>query len=323
MMASIESWIYRAFSGDTVSYKNGTELRVCCPFCEEEGKGADNGYHLYISLVKEAAHCFRCDFGTHSYAHLISKVAGTSMADAFKQLSLEGEDITPLYILRRKAREHLGVDKEAARSMDSRFMTIKDAWEAGGLVRQYALAAEAYMQRRLFRMDLDVHWRHYCRSWGVWTNSDGYGKLVFPIEDGWWQYRHIFAGFDGPKYVSCTRPKEWRMYNAKALENYHEVYVAEGVFSAVAIGLRCVGLCGKKATPQQTERLCKAKVGRYVLCLDANTDKETTALATDLVRAGKKVVIRRYIRGDPADGYDYTEYAFAFESQIMARLGSI
>ena len=40
----------------------GNEIRVCCPFCLLRGKTQDDKYKLYINPVKDAIHCFRCDY---------------------------------------------------------------------------------------------------------------------------------------------------------------------------------------------------------------------------------------------------------------------
>lgn len=323
MMNNIESWIYRAFLGDTIPYKDGAELRVCCPFCKDEGKGQDQGYHLYISLVEEAAHCFRCDFGTRSYTYLISRVEGITMSDAVNQMRSEGESLTPLYVLRRKEIHDSISDQLNTHVVGKDFMTISDAFEHRGLASYHALAAASYMERRLCMLKLDVSWKYYCHVWGVFTGADGYGKLVFPIEDGWWQYRHIMADYTGPKYVSCSRPKEWRLYNAKALEMHKIVYVAEGVISAASIGLNCIALCGKKSTPQQIERLGKSNVDVFVLCLDFGTRNESLWLADTLHKQGKQAIIRSYSSGDPASCNDYNEYTYSFSSGVAARLGHL
>lgn len=315
--STIENWIYRSFS-DVKSYKDGSELRVMCPICKQDGHGPDTDYHLHISLVKEVAHCFRCDFGTRSYTHLISKVEGCSYSEALLVLGNARDEIIPLYILRRKEKESSIVSQFPTHVVGRDFLTIRDAITKGGLAARHAIRAAEYIKKRLSGI---CPWQFYLDVWGVFPGADGYGKLVFPVEDGWWQYRHISAGYTGPKYVSCSRPKEHTLYNAQALRIHDTVYVAEGIISAAAVGLNCVALCGKKATPRQLARLGTVRrVKTYVLCLDANTTEESLWLARALRRYGKKITLRTYDKGDPASSRYYKEIQHCFSSEVARRL---
>jgi len=156
--------------------------------------------------------------------------------------------------------------------------------------------------------------------WGLWSTEDGLGKLVLPVERGWWQERNISDPNPKPKYRSTHAPIEDRLYNWQALSR-REVYITEGIISAACLGDKAVALCGKSATPQQMRRLGLSSVERYTVCLDADAQSEATALAKDLSNFGKEVVIRVYSEGDPASCRIYDDVEFSWKSSIEMRLG--
>lgn len=49
-------------AGAAVIDGTGGELRVCCPFCQENGLTPDDKHHLGVNVVTCEAHCFRCDW---------------------------------------------------------------------------------------------------------------------------------------------------------------------------------------------------------------------------------------------------------------------
>lgn len=288
----IEDWIYRTFN-EVLPYGNGSDLRVNCPFCEERAHKVDVSHHLHISLVKETCHCFRCDY-SGSWLELVSKAEGVSFRQAHEILDGNGEDLVPLYILRRRQRIQPIVS-----SMPDNFMTIHDAIESGGFAGTLGNAAMKYVKYRLGRMIPDYN--KYYQHWGIWNDPTGWGRLVLPVERGWWQYRNILKHHAGPKYISCSNPKSDRLYNYTALDLYDEVCIAEGVLSAACIGPDAIALCGKTATPEQVKRLGNSKPSKFILCLDPEAIQEALEMAETLLRYGRKIVeVRMYIGGDPA-----------------------
>jgi len=289
---------------------NGSDLIVRCPFCLNRAGSADISGHLYISTVDEVCHCFRCDYKAGWY-QLISDVTGVSYGDARRELA--ESSMTPLYLLVRRAKGQAGDD---LLEMPSNFILLADALQQGVLLKRKAEVAGSYVKGRL--RSLIIGWEIYLGKWGIWRSSDWKHSVVMPVERGWWQERIIHQG-KGPKYLSAPAPKEDRLYNWQALGN-DKVYVAEGIFSAVALGQSAVALCGKEATPEQIERLGRSKTGTYVVCLDAGTNRESLALAKQLYSYGKKVIVRWYLLGDPADMGVYSEEEFSWKSNVTMAL---
>ena len=46
------------------------EIKVCCPFCIERGKSADDRYLLGINERRGVAHCFHCGWNAHSVSYI-------------------------------------------------------------------------------------------------------------------------------------------------------------------------------------------------------------------------------------------------------------
>ena len=297
---NIESWVYRHF--DDVR-SSGSDLVVRCPFCESRVGSKDQRGHLYVNLVEPICHCFRCDYAG-SWHTLVVDVEG--------EWSELDEQIVPLYRLLH--RRNL---QKQAQQMPSSFLTISDALENGNpLAKRVAQTAKDYVEMRVgpFRGG----WSDLLGRWGIWDGIEGIGKLVLPVERGWWQERALDPAAR-PKYISAHAPKEDRLYNPAALSK-GIVYIAEGIISAACLGDSAVALCGKTATPQQLCRLGQAEVRRYVICLDSDAQKEALRLAKGLASHNKEIAIRQYEDGDPASCRNYVDVAFNWRTEIERRL---
>jgi len=304
---AIEDWVYRHF--DSVS-ASGTELIVRCPFCKGRTGSEDRSGHLYISSIESKCHCFRCGYGASWYG-LVKDITGSSYAEIKE--TLEEDGIVPLYRLLREQKEQSIVVE-----MPNSFQTIAYALSKGSTFgKKLARSAARYVKQRVapYRQD----WSTLLERWGIWSSLDGLGKLVLPVERGWWQERDFSNPDPHPKYLSPHVPKEDRLYNGQAL-NQATVYITEGIISAACIGEDAVALCAKEATKEQLDRLCQADVARFVVCLDADAVADAIVLAKDLHARGKEVYIRKYAEGDPASCSVFTEIPFTWQSVIEMRL---
>ena len=281
-MRDITDWTYRYFQDVK---ETSTDLIVNCPFCPSP----DTKYHLHISKVMPACHCFRCDY-SGSWNKLVKDCGG--------QLT-DSDSITPLYQLIKHPSISAKKVLEPLEDMPDDFITLGDAL-GKGIYERTAEAAYQYIVVRLGTYVQHIYSSKLMDVWGIWASSRGFGKIVFPVERGWWQERIIEDLAEFPKYISATAPKEDRLYNYQALDNYDEVCIAEGIISAAAIGCNAVALCGKKATSAQLSRLYNSAVSRFVICLDSEAYVEAVELAYSLNRGTKEVAIRRYREGDPA-----------------------
>lgn len=311
MSFDIEGWVYRTFDNVTTS-NSGNDVVVDCPFCAGRVGKTSASHHLSISLYKETCHCYRCDYRA-SWLGLVMAVDNVGMQAARHELGTARSDIQPLYMLRRGERDPR---RASVLTMPSDFVTLADSLHGNTLARRLGSHACKYLETRVSRTKYD----RLIMQWGIFANRDGYGKLVMPVENGWWQCRQIFDNSVGPKYMSCLSPKESRLYNYPILEHARHVGIAEGIISAECMDMPSVALCGKTATPQQIRRLCTARVKTYSLCLDAGTRDETIRLAQSLLDYGKRVAVRVYASGDPASSSTYHEAEFTWHERIRMSL---
>ena len=311
MAFDIENWVYATYD-DVLPYR-GTDLRVNCPFCEERGYGIDTSFHLYISIVKEACHCFRCDYGYQNWASLVSDVEGMPFGIVKCR---QAESVTPLYKLMRRQVSLADKPGHPLIDMPDGFLVIADGTSNKHQLT-VALLAKEYVRRRLSKY-VD-NWEVYLHVFGVWDT--GFDTIVLPIERGWYQERHMRKYYTGPKYLSTAHDREDRLYNYTALDLYDQVHIAEGVFSAACIGDDSIALCSKTANDMQVRRMCRSRVDMFVVCLDAGFTREALKLAEQLYVGGKAVRIRQYESGDPASCTQYTECEYNFASRVALNLG--
>ena len=306
---SIKDWVYLHFDDPLPTE---SDLIVRCPFCRMRVGSEDRSGHLHISILPEmkACHCFRCGYAASWYG-LIRDVTGSSYAEALQDLG--GAEIVPLYRLLHQRKL-----KEAVEQMPSSFQTLSHALENGNpLSKRIARSCSDYVKLRVspFRSD----WSTLLERWGLWATEEGLGKLVLPVERGWWQERDISSPDPKPKYLSPHLPKKGRLYNWQALSR-REIYITEGIISAACLGDKAIALCGKSATSEQLRRLGLSSVERYTVCLDADAQMEAIELAKNLSSFGKEVVIRIYSEGDPASCRIYQNIEFSWKSSIEMRL---
>jgi len=98
------------------------------------------------------------------------------------------------------------------------------------------------------------------------------------------------------------------VFNIAQAENYSELIICEGVFSAVACGLNVVSTLGKDVTPNQFDRLMALKnVKEYIICFDGDLPgrEKSLEVAKKIYGMGRRVsvVILPYGK-DPHDMKD-------------------
>ena len=298
----------------------GDELRIDCPFCPD----GDTNKHLYFSIEKGVCHCFKCEYAAPAI-NFVKQVTGLSYREILTDLD---GGIVPLYQLISRHSPILiplpGLD------MPDNYIPIPDALCLFGINRHNAIMALAYLKNRIIGID-GADYPHnevdIISRCGIWKGEEGFGKLVFPVENGWWQYRNILKYHTGPKYVSCERPKNGVLYNSSALDVHKSVYIAEGIISSWHLGRNAVALCGKKATPQQLDRLIKPSdlpgnsPEEYIVCLDHDAMDQAVELADALYKNGKLVTIRKYSQGDPAEDTVWEDIPYSFYARVLLELG--
>jgi hypothetical protein len=160
-------------------------------------------------------------------------------------------------------------------------------------------------------------WFHYNLGY---AHSIGY-RVIIPIEYGYWQGRRIFK-WDEPKYLNPDIPSREVLFNSRALNEYNEVVICEGAFSAMAVGYNAIALISKEATKEKMDRLLKSQIESFIIALEPGAYSSMSKLAERLHRNGCKVVLWKYSTGDPADPdgqFEVVEYGL--KSKLLFSLG--
>ena len=113
------------------------------------------------------------------------------------------------------------------------------------------------------------------------------------------------------------------LFNYSALHQHPELFVAEGIISALALGPNSVAIIGKSATEAQAKRIASSRrVEQVTIAFDADTEfsKGVTDLADVLAGHGKEVIIRQYAEGDPDSCDVYTEKPYSIRYKVFAGL---
>jgi len=310
----IEKWLNSRF-GETRTASGGKEIRVCCPFCKARVARPDTKFHLYVSLDKPVAHCFRCGFSGH-HLSLVMSVDGGSYTDALQSIETVAPDIG-LW-------ESLGsprglVQGHEMASMPDGYValivaSIRPSSVADHREHPEATAAWRYLMKRNVPLD-------------IITSSFGYVpgtmRVWMLVDDNWWQGRLMVVG--DPKYISPPWPKGDSLWNAQALDKYDNIVICEGVFSAIAVGDNAIALCGKTINGAQADRIVEAmgKDSSITIMMDADAIQNAHDAAEVLVRRGYAGGLEiRYMRsGDPADGVMGEKVAWDWSTPITHALG--
>lgn len=294
-------WITDYFDG-LIPACDGRELRVDCPFC-----GDDRKAHLYISTVKPVAHCHRCGWsGTH--ALLVMDVSGAeSLWEAWRLIN-RGPTLMEFKSIADRLQPKPTPAKDLSHMPDW-FQPFSKGLD--GLSSQMVLD---YALKRLTAEELRRYGMGFCRD----SKQPEFMRLVIPVERGYYQARSIFPGV-AQKYINPKDPIEDRLFNYPALEAYNQVYIAEGIISAIALGESAVATLGKEPNTAQLSRLRSSPVARYTLAFDAGTEYGRGLVkAAEHLGVDKPVTIRQYSEGDPDSSESYIEFPYTLQYSIEA-----
>jgi DNA primase len=297
-MESIERWAFRFFEDSAVMTGSESDIRVDCPFCGDTKK------HLYISTVKPVAHCFKCEW-RGSWLYLVKEAADLdSYAEAAQHLT------HPLGLADYETVADRLSRRASTAAHDSGIHVRMPEWFVPfslDSTSQYARMILTYALRRVTVDDVFYYGMGYCSD----HSHVAAWRLIIPIERGFWTARSIMPHVT-PKYLTPEFSKRDRLFNPIALTLGGTLYVAEGVFSGIALGKSATAVLGKSATDEQAERLAQAKAKRIVVAFDADAraGDRTMALADHLMDRGKTVLVRRYAWGDPEDCELWNDVAY-------------
>ena len=297
-MLDIEDFVYRSF-GDV--HRTDKDYHVACPFCE------DIKHHLSISISKQVCHCFKCGYKAN-WIGLVMAITGYPFHRAFGELYVQP-----------KVRDFNGIlfqDEEDTTEKEKSECRLPEGFEnlcvARGILSK---KTQTYLINRGFD---ERYWRLY--NLGIATNL--YGRVVIPIERGYWQARRIFKNVE-PKYLNPDEPARDILFNSQALSKFDEVVICEGAFSAMAVGENAVALIGKEPTDEKLARLIGSPAKTFIVALEPGAYPTMKKLLHSLHINGKTVLLWRYLQGDPADpNGKYVEMNYTFRTMVSLQLGN-
>jgi len=305
-MMNIDRWADTRL-GSGIITSSGSEYRVNCPFCKARVGREDTKLHMYISMVKPVASCKRCDWGGH-YVELVMSVEGCQYAEALEHIGNPLPDISRYDTIFSPR----GLSHTIEMCAPPGFMPF-----TGGLTE----SVEGDVALKYAKSRLKI-----CRSsHPLLINHFGYvpgsNRLWILIDEWFWQGRSLVDSND-VKYISPPWPKGDSLWNAKALEIHDHIIVCEGVFSAHHAGPNALALCGKKATPEQIERIVSKKPQSVKIMLDAGAYLESLYLAADLLLVGYsgRIYLHSLYSGDPADSLVGEVEEYDWSSGVIAAL---
>ena len=292
-MKSITSWVEMNFDPVTLT-SDGNELRVNCPFCN------DSKQHLYINTRKEVVHCFKCTKGG-SYFDLMQEVSGIeSYAEMLRQLQEPLPHISEFTSIVDRLAKKQTLHPNIARDMPEWYRKFGNgvSCRRGEIILNYALS-------RLSDNDRVRYGIGYCAT----ANEDKYSwRMIIPIERGYFQARTIMPEGE-PKYTGPSMPIEDRLFNFPAVRKCKEIFVAEGVISAIALGDNAVATIGKELHKEQARRIADGGAKKVTLSYDADTvgGKNVGKAISLLSSYDIEVWVRHYKYGDPDSCTDFED----------------
>jgi len=319
-MQNITIWLEHNF--DVVSQKNGQELTICCPFCTN-----DTSYHLSVSTVKNVWQCWKCGrSGNHvklvmcyeniSYHEAKKKIRNPRVAGDYDREKIKGIWMDEVVNEDFAYKPHHGMP-----DWFTPLLPPKGGKEVFPILH--------FAKRRLEnnRVAANVIIREY--NFGLLLkknvtkdNKKFLGRLIIPIEDSYFQAR-LVKGKHSAKYLNPDIPLEHRVFNAKALDAYYHINIAEGVFDALAIGSNAISVLGSKINAHQARRIVNSDVTHITLCPDSGYHFTVgTVNAADYFKSkGIEVDIRLYKREDPAECDEFDTEHYNFKYKVLAKLG--
>lgn len=285
-MLDVESFVYRFFD-EVGKYGNPvTDLTVDCQFCGNRVGRHDTKRHLHISINKEVVHCFRCDY-KNNWVGFVMDVTGYPYYRAIGEL---------YYTPRMKDFEKKVSSLWGDNGNPSRDVTLPEDFYplSSKMMLPTMRLARSYLRKRGFNA---WYWKRY--NLGVADSVPH--RVIIPVEKNYWQGRRLHEWME-PKYLNPKIPSGDLLFNAPALEQYEEVVICEGAFSAMHVGTNAIALIGKEVPKEKLERLAWSKVSRFIVALDSDATLHAVQLANKLSKLGKMdIIVWKYQDGDPAE----------------------
>lgn len=299
---------------------SNTEYIVNCPLCLYNGKSADTKGHLYVSSVKPVYNCFRCG-STGTYLDLILQTTGAeSYAEAGQYLTQPRTRLDTYESIVERLERKQTVEELPPPNPDlpQWFRPLASLLDNPDELSHRKKMLASYAMKRMSYKNIIRHRPGYSSP----DADDIYQFcILLPVEGSYFQARSIFPR-PKQKYLNPTESIGDRLFNHQALERYKIIYIAEGIFSALAIGRSAIATLGNKATNDQKKRLGASPCETFIICYDSDAvdGAGQLDLAEYLSARGKRVILRQYADGDPDDGGFFTEVDYTLKYRVNVRL---
>lgn len=244
-------------------------FNIDCVFCAEKGLEADTDRHLGINYKYGYVHCWRCRT-SHKLSYFL-KLNGTD----YENLDLTFEEPT----LKAGVKAEVDFPKEYINAIDLfdfRYSSYLKALE--------------YIDKRIgidLALKLNV---------GFCNTGDYANRIVVPMfnEAGVIEYFVARAVYDflEPKILNPFGDRKSILFNWDTARNFSEVFIAEGVFSALTVYPFGIATLGKEITEMQIIRVLHSDVKVVNILLDANAISDAYAVANRILSLTSRLKIR-------------------------------
>lgn len=215
------------------------EIRICCPFCIENGESADTRFRLGINLQRSVAHCYNCEYrsgGVRKTAKDLAKAFGVSY-DLHAAL------------LKREEKERVEAEKPVPRGLPDAYEPFRRGYD------EIQEAALVFLQSRgVTTSQIEAHKIGYAAAgpmaWRVLLPVIGRDGAIYGCVG------RDFSGQSSVKYLNTPGMK--LMWGAERKASV--AILAEGVFDALRIeralpNVVALARLGTAITADQLEQL--------------------------------------------------------------------
>lgn len=286
---SVISWVEANFE----TKKIGGNLQINCPFC------GDTQFHFGVHPKKRVANCFRASCGWKGSAlDLVMQYEDCNFREAVKILGdsdskkfSRDEYESAVERFRNKSTRSEGV------RMPEGYRPLDDSSKVGKACLRYLMDERGLSTRQI--ADIGA---------GICDMEKYAGYVVLPVFENkvpvYFVARRVID-LGGPKYTFPSAKEieigksNW-LYNWDKARRYKRVYVAEGVFDAIAVGDMAVCTFGTKLSEIQLQKMIRAGHNRATIILDEDALEDAYDMA-EILRPHMKVDVIHMEGGDPAD----------------------
>lgn len=246
------------------------EFKICCPLC------SDARFRFGLNVVRQTAHCFNC--GVKLNATRLLEAIGLSNA-----IWYEPNDFDNLEAFLREA--DLPENVSTPQTQDSLELDA-DSLSQKTDSTLYSLAIK-YLENRGFDSQKLIERYHLLLAR---PRSRERGRMILPVfECGKLVYYQARALSDRqfPKYLNPPkRPgcagKSSYVFNLEDAATFDEIFICEGIFSAIAAGPNAVAVFGKELSDVQAKKIIFAGVKKAVIVFDAGEHESAKRAAAKL-----------------------------------------